>query len=53
MSRTQKRPYSKSKRFDNTCRNHGACSHCRNNRTYADRKRRGMADLKLREAGYV
>ena len=26
-------PYRKSKRFDRTCRNHGACSWCRDNRT--------------------
>jgi hypothetical protein len=25
-------PYRKSKRFDRTCRNHGTCSYCANNR---------------------
>jgi len=34
MSRTHKAPYTGSKRFDKTCRNHGSCSYCRNNRTF-------------------
>lgn len=32
MSRTYKKPYTKSKRFDKTCRCHGKCSYCRDNR---------------------
>lgn len=35
MSRTIKRPYTRSKRFDATCRNHGACPWCRRNRLFA------------------
>ena len=35
MSRSVKQPYSGSKRFDVTCRNHGACPHCRKNRTFS------------------
>lgn len=35
MSRSVKRSYSGSKRFDVTCRNHGACPHCRKNRTFS------------------
>ncbi len=27
-------PYRRSKAFDVTCRNHGACEYCRNNRTH-------------------
>ena len=34
MSRTHKAPYTGSKRFDKTCRNHGSCSYCRDNRTF-------------------
>ena len=34
MSRTRKAPYTGSKRFDKTCRNHGSCSYCRDNRTF-------------------
>lgn len=28
-----RKPYRGSRRFDRTCRNHGACPWCRNNRT--------------------
>ena len=35
MSRSVKQPYSGSKRFDVTCRNHGSCPHCRKNRTFS------------------
>ena len=34
MSRTHKAPYTGSKRFDKTCRNHGSCPYCRDNRTF-------------------
>ena len=34
-----RKPYRKSKAFDNTCRNHGSCSWCRNNRLHKHRKR--------------
>jgi len=39
MSRTHKNEYSGSKKFDVTCRNHGACSYCRDNRTYSSKHR--------------
>ena len=32
MSRTKKQPYRGSRRFDKTCRCHGSCSYCTNNR---------------------
>ena len=35
MSRTYKRPYTKSKRFDKTCRCHGGCLYCESNRMYS------------------
>lgn len=38
MSRTYKRPYTKSKRFDTSCRNHGSCSWCTKNRLYSSIK---------------
>lgn len=47
MSRTRKKPYSGSKRFDHTCRNHGSCGYCKDTRTYQDRKVREAADSKL------
>lgn len=39
MSRSKKQPYRKSRRFDKTCRNNGACSYCRNNRLYSSNKK--------------
>jgi hypothetical protein len=34
MSRTIKRPYTKSKRFDKSCRCHGGCGYCEGNRLF-------------------
>lgn len=34
-----RKPYRKSKRFDRSCRNHGECPWCRDNRLHANRKR--------------
>lgn len=39
MSRTFKKPYTKSKKFDKTCRNHGSCSWCLGNRMHKVRKK--------------
>jgi hypothetical protein len=39
MARTRKQPYRKSRRFDKTCRCHGACSWCRSNRLHSNRRR--------------
>lgn len=49
MSRTRKRPYTKSKRFDVSCRCHGSCSYCRNNRLHSERRRRSAAEDQLKE----
>lgn len=38
MSRTIKKAYTGSKRFDVTCRNHGSCSYCKNNRTFSSER---------------
>lgn len=38
MSRTIKRPYTKSKQFDKSCRNHGGCPYCEGNRTFNNRR---------------
>lgn len=37
MSRTYKKPYSKTKRFDTECRNHGRCPVCMGDRLHAVR----------------
>ena len=33
-----RKPYRKSKRFDKSCRNHGGCGYCKNNRLYQYKK---------------
>lgn len=38
MSRTRKKPYTGSKRFDKSCRCHGGCPYCESNRTYKNKK---------------
>jgi hypothetical protein len=38
MSRTVKKAYRKSKRFDKSCRSNGGCSYCEGNRLYKHRK---------------
>jgi hypothetical protein len=48
MSRTKKKPYSGSKRFARTCRNHGACSWCVGNRKHFDRRARKAAEAQLK-----
>lgn len=53
MSRTRKRPYTKSKRFDTSCRCHGSCSYCRDSRTHTDHKRRQAAQEQVREYKYA
>jgi len=43
MSRSKKQDYPRkhdSRRFDYTCRCHGSCSHCRDNRLFFDKKAR-------------
>ena len=47
MSRTTRKPYTKSKRFDRTCRANGGCHWCSSDRTYADAKRLAAADEEL------
>jgi hypothetical protein len=39
MSRTVKKAYRKSKRFDKSCRNHGGCPYCEANRLHKHRKK--------------
>jgi len=34
----KRKPYRKSKAFDHTCRNHGSCSYCRDNRLFSTNK---------------
>lgn len=49
MSRTYRKPYRKSRVFSKSCRCHGSCNWCRDNRTYNDRKLRAAADAEIEE----
>lgn len=40
MSRTYKKPYTKSKAISRSCRCHGSCAYCRGNRKYSTNKRK-------------
>lgn len=46
----RRKPYYGTKAVDTSCRNHGSCDFCRNNRTYNYRKRLEAANAKLNEA---
>lgn len=45
----KRKQYTKSKRFDPTCRNHGACSLCRDNRVHFDVRHRKAAEQDLND----
>lgn len=49
MSRTRKRPYRGSRRFDKTCRCHGGCPACLSNRTIQTQRALAAARAQLRE----
>ena len=44
-----RKPYHKSKRFDKTCRNHGSCPYCRDNRLHNRNKTEEDSQLKIKE----
>ena len=43
------KPYRKSKAFDRTCRCHGSCGYCQNNRMYQVNKERAKAEYSVKE----
>ena len=45
-----RKPYHGAKAANTTCRNHGSCGYCKNNRMYSSRKRLDAAKAKLKEA---
>lgn len=45
----KRKPYRKSKSFDRTCRNHGSCPYCENNRTYQSKKEEDRINYILKE----
>lgn len=44
-----RKPYKGAKDADRTCRNHGSCSHCENNRKYALIKSKEKSDESIKE----
>lgn len=53
MSRTKKKEYSGSKRFDVTCRNHGSCPYCRQNREINKKRLFEKSVYDINEENYV
>ena len=47
-----RKPYTGGKAIDRTCRNHGGCTWCEENRKYKNIKRLKKALDKLKEMGY-
>jgi len=46
--KSKRKQYRGSKRFDQSCRNHGSCSYCRDSRTFNKLKRQKFAELDLK-----
>ena len=44
-SKTSRRPYTGSKRFDRSCRNHGSCPWCAENRKHKIRRQMPVEDI--------
>lgn len=44
-----RKPYQRSKAFDRSCRNHGNCGYCRNNRTFNNSRRELLAKEEIKE----
>lgn len=40
----KRKPYRKAKKIDKSCRNHGSCKWCLDNRLYSSKKRKEMYD---------
>lgn len=53
FGKDRRRQYRDARRVDFSCRNHGTCSYCRDNRKFFDKKRRVVADEKIRESSAV
>jgi len=44
-----RKQYTDSRRFDSSCKCHGGCPYCENNRTHFDKKKRTVADKELND----
>lgn len=40
-----RKAFRKSKSFDNSCRNHGGCGYCKQNRTFVNKRREPLVIL--------
>lgn len=49
FSKERRKKYKGSKSFDQSCRNHGSCDRCTDDRTYATRKAEQEADDKYKQ----
>ncbi len=49
----KRRPYTGAKAIDRTCRNHGGCGWCRDNRMYQIRREIEKAKQKIKEVDEV
>jgi hypothetical protein len=48
--REHRKPYRRAKAVDSTCRNHGSCSYCVENRTYQARRELSRYELRERQS---
>lgn len=44
-----RKPYRGSKAFDKTCRNHGSCGWCKDDREHKNKKRQAATDARLED----
>lgn len=47
----RRKPYIGVKAIDRTCRNHGSCGWCRDNRTYKNKRKMEKAEQDMKESG--
>jgi hypothetical protein len=48
-NKEHRKPYKDSRRFDRSCRNHGDCGYCFDNRTFFHKKREAFSIQDLKE----
>lgn len=45
----RRKPYRKAARFDRSCRNHGGCPYCENNRLHNNKRRGIIAEQEIED----
>jgi hypothetical protein len=48
----KRKPYKDSRRFDRSCRNHGNCGWCENQRTFTNKRKCFVAQAQIDETNY-